>query len=270
MRHYFAFVILISLATFSVVSHAKIGTEREVIEAVKAKVEPAYLPVLLQALSTKLNQFVDARGGLKSPHAKASFLVTMRIYNDIAAVSAGSGFKVAKSFSALLQKDSGVTYLALGEAADACSRLIWDSVPFYCCTQDCSNNWNFIRENHPPWISIRKVARQAALTAARSSLFKQISIAAFEGRKVTASEGQRMAYRVAEWEGLNHLLKRTDEILPAIYGVVEKHLPKTSKEVKTFESADAWSVFQSEKFGRLSPQAMVFLNPWLEIISRNL
>lgn len=263
-RHFF-FAILLSL-TFSVVSHAKIGTKREVIEAAKAGEEPAYITPLMQALSTKLNQFVDARGGLKSPRKKAAFLITMRIFNDIAGVGAYSGFKLAKKYQILFKADEGVLNAGLLAAVDACSNLVPYTADVYHCYTKCSVYKDHYMDKDAPWMIIQKKVRDAASRAAGLALFEQISIAALEQHKVSHSEGKRIAYRVAEWSSLNYLLKRADRILPEIYGVVVERLPKYLSTYSIFYSPEAWDKFQSERFGRLPPQTMVFLNPWLQVL----
>lgn len=265
MSRYFAFALFLSL-TFSVVSHSTIGTKREVIEAAKAGEEPAYITPLMQALSTKLNQFVKTKGGLTSFRKKAAFLITMRIYNDIAFVGAYSGFKLAKKYRRLFKADEGVLNTGLSAAVDASGNLIPYTDAVYHCYKKCSVYKDHYKDKDAPWMIIQEKVRDVAHRAAFLALFQQISIAALEQHKVSLFEGMRIAYRVAEWSALNYLLEHAEKILPEIYGVVKERLPKYLSTYSIFYPPEAWDKFQSESFGKLPPQTMVFLNPWLEVL----
>jgi len=219
-------VIFLSLA-FSNDSNALVGSKEDVIRAAKEGREPEYIKELMEQLSPELQIFVFDNE-VNTPAKQLAWFFTLRsivtVAWNAAAAAAESGFDTPWHAAAQATTD----------AAYACDFEDW------------------VAAKKAAWSHANHFGGLAAGNAAKYVL---------ENGGTPRDRGI-IDFRVAEWVVLNDVLKNIKSIFKATYQAALDELPKKI-ENNPFKSHDRWLKFYNKYFAELSPEAMVFLAPWL-------
>jgi len=232
------YLSIILLVTSAIPSFAQVGTRERATQAAKNETEPEYIKTLMERLSVKIDRYAATKN-LEDPVEKLILLSTMQGIIDLAQAC------------------------AYGAAIDGAALAHAPINAYYAAEAAAFNQAKVQTEN--TFKSIKLAAHAKSYKSTRlDQAIDSAKLASMHAALIgdSPNEKGRIAYRVAEWETLNWILRYFETEIGKIDPAAQR-IARRYQWNSPFKSDESSSLFYYAKFEGLSDSVMQFLAPWL-------
>ncbi len=235
-------------------------SQDEILASAMENREPRYLAVIQEAYGIRVREFVGGLSIGESREERIGHGINLINLMSAACSASWSGAIDGGWYGSIDATDSA--------AMDAAESAAWNTANSAARNAANSPVWNAANsaaESASIWMAAIDAAWEAARSAEKQVLAKT--------KNLSHQEIGRLAYRTAEVTALLYFLKSPlddpsygiQEFFSRIYqasnGVLKRDgLPA---DLSIWESQEAWDAFYTEHFGKLTPDALAFLTPYL-------